>query len=228
MARRRPPCPDPDRYTWVNTEDGGYWRKKRGTGKKARLNDSLQRNANSTDAVNKAGKLILAMLKPYSKDLQLGRTFSYLSGMLRKGLNQSGRMDYSFLKDFDLQPGKKLGRLLTGGFMVRETPGFVEVDIPIGMGTLDNTGRLVTHFYFDLVLIEGDARYKKDMRIDSDTSDVYSLEPETSGQCKLRVYPARTPWMVLLKLNSIESPTAYTTEAAISPGNYAMKVVAVG
>ena len=37
---RKPPNPDPGNYVWIKTKDGAYWRLKRGTLKKAKMNDA--------------------------------------------------------------------------------------------------------------------------------------------------------------------------------------------
>lgn len=223
----KPPCPDPDLFVWVNTPDGGYWRRKRGTIKKATLNPAFERNAFITKYINEAGNRITGKLSPYLERLVMGRAYSDLIGRLKKGYNKTGKIDYNFLKGFDLQPKHKLERLLKHIYTIEASAEMVEVRIPIDAITIENVGGLVTHYYFELILLQGDAGKDNELRIDSDTSEAYEYGRKYSD-CVLRVHPTKKPWMVLLKLNSVETPTVNTMELALSGSNYGMKVIAAG
>jgi hypothetical protein len=223
----KPPCPDPDLYVWVDSAEGGYWRRKRGTVKKARLNASFKKNALNTKYINDAGSRIMAKLTPHMDRLILGRSYSTLTGELKKGYNKTGEMNYGFLKGYDLQPKHKMERLLKHLWTIYQTSETVTVQIPIDAATIQNTGGLVTYYYFELILLQGDAGRDNELRIDSDTSEVYELD-HVYSDCVMTVHPTKKPWMVLLKLNSIETPTRNTIELALSGSNYGMKVLAVG
>jgi hypothetical protein len=227
MGNRRTPCPDPDSFIWVNSADGGYWRRKRGTLKKAIVNESLQKNAALTKPVNDASRRIIAKLHPYLSRLAKGRAYSKIGGRLKKAFNVKDRMDYCFLKGLDLQPKYPLDRLLKPLLSITIKEEFVEVSIPIYEHNLEHTGGLVTHYFFELILLQGDASVEHDLRVDSDTSAVYSIG-SVGKDCVLSVHPTKQLWMVLLKLNTIETPTVNVVEMAASPSNYGMKVIAVG
>jgi hypothetical protein len=225
---KRPPCPDPDLFVWVHTVDGGYWRRKRGTIKKASLNAAFAQNASLTAVTNQAGKRIVGKLSPYLDRLAIGRTFSTLTGALKKGYNAAGRTSYRYLKDLDMQPKYRLDRLLKPVYTVEQMSEAVRVKIPIDGATIDHTGGLVSHYYFELVILQGDAGADDELRIDCDTSAVYPIGSGGITECVLQVDVIKKPWMVFLKLNTIESPTVNTMELAASGSNYGMKVVAVG
>ncbi len=221
---RKPICPDPDLFVWVQTSDGkGYWRRKRGTIKPARLNASLQRNALLSGIMNEAASRIKAKLYLNLDKLQTGRFFSGLCGKLIKAYNARGSLNYSTLAGLNVQPRHPLEKLVPL-YMVIQRPDMVEVQIAVDGGNLKIRSQLISHYFFELILLEGDAGIENDLNITSDMSAVYEAG-KTAPDCILRVRPAKEPWMVLLKVSCIETPTANTLEMAVSASNYGMKVV---
>src|SRR4051794_34055707 len=108
-----PPCPDPERYTLVMTKEGNYWRLNRGTGKKeAKLNEIYELSKKAMEITAPAAKRIVDKLREYIHGLSTGRINAKVSGLLRRQLNTTGKVDYSYFKGFDLQPDYPMGRLL--------------------------------------------------------------------------------------------------------------------
>jgi len=223
----KPPCPDPDLYIWVKTRKGGFWRKKRGSVNEAVLNDALKRNAYLTKPMNESASRILLMLRPYLDNMNTKGIYATLSGLLKKGYNQHNRTDYAFLKELNLQPNYPLENLIGKIYTIKADEKYVKVEIPIDAAVLRKQSMLVSHYFFELILLQGDASVENEMMITSDRSDVYPVGAKFPN-CILEVTSARIPWMVLLKCGCIESPTANTVEYAVSPRHYGMKVVAVG
>ncbi len=82
--RNIPPCPLPGAYILIETKEGVFWRKKRGLGKPAVLNDVLQANVDKMKISSPAAKRILTALRPF--------TLSYIAGVLMlSSLHLSGR-----------------------------------------------------------------------------------------------------------------------------------------
>ncbi len=227
MTLKRQPCPDPEYYVWVNTATGGYWRRRRGTVKKAKLNKVLSGNAKLTPVANDAAKRIRAKLDPFLGGLSVGRIQANLGGKLKKAYNHKGYMDYSFMKGMNMQPFYPLERLIKDIYSIEVTSDCVTVRIPVYEHSVDNTGALVTDYYFELILLEGDpAKTRNSLRTDVDTSPLYAIGSK-AATIELCVHPTRSLWMVLLKLNTLETETLSHYGPAASPSNYGMKVIAV-
>ena len=79
---------------------------------------------------------------------------------------------------------------------------------------------LVTDYYFELILLYGDAGKENGLRTESEDSDVYEIKKDNTPDCKLRMVLPEQPWIALLKVNCIEG-----NELAGSPKLYGMKVV---
>jgi hypothetical protein len=223
---KRPPCPDPDRYVWIQPKDGkGYWRLKRGEGKEATLNESLQINSKLTGFTNKCANNVIAKLGPYLNHLARERFVSRLSGALKRGFKVNDTMDYGFVRDMEVQKRYPLGRVLSG-YTVAIKEDAVEVSVDINIATIKTHGKLATHYFLELILLQGDASEPYDMRIEDDSTDVYPIDA-TAGTYVLRVHPTRKLWMAFLKLTFMEAATPTITEMAVAGNNYGMKCVAV-
>jgi hypothetical protein len=89
MHRRNkniPPCPDAERYVLVQTREGKYWRRKRGSVKKAVLNETLQRNVEMMRQSAPAARMIMTRLLAFTGRLETGRLNARISARLRKQL----------------------------------------------------------------------------------------------------------------------------------------------
>ena len=84
---------------------------------------------------------------------------------------------------------------------------------------------LVTEYYFELVLLYGNAVAGDSLRIDEDVSPLYAYEDEPRGECVLEVAlpTKKKPWLLILKLNALENDVP-----AVSPRHYAMMVIGAG
>jgi hypothetical protein len=219
------PNPDPERYILVHTKEGSYWRLKRGLNKPALLNATLQQNVDSLKVCGPAAKRMAMMLKEDLHGLDMGRLIARFGGLLRKALNEKGIVDFSFFGDYDFQPDHSLDALLQVPFQCRKKGRSVELVIPIQNGGVKRHNRLVSKYYFDLVLLHGDPTKENGLRVDSHTSVNYCYEPDENDTCTLSVdLPEREgPWMAMLKVSSLEG-----NELAHHPRHYGMKVVAIG
>ena len=219
---RRPPSPGPD-YVWIKTSEGGYWRRKRGTIKKAKLNRPFQEGSKRMKQSAPATSRILDKLAPYTNGLYMGRLHSRISGMLRTSLKESGKADLRCLNGLDLQRDHPLERLLRVNAKTKVTADEVVVMLPVGERTLNRLNTLVTNYYFELVLLYGDAVKANGLRTESMESDVYEIEKNYNLTLKLHLVLPEKPWIALLKVNSIEGD-----ELAQSYKLYGMKVIGAG
>jgi hypothetical protein len=223
--KKRPPCPDPERYTWVNTRDGGYWRLKRGTEKEAKLNSVLQMNADNTRITNLAAKRVTNKLQSFLEHLIIGRTTARIAGAIKKSLLEHNRMDYSFLEGLDFQARDyDFGKLVTALLFVKEEKGVLFVSMSLGKGQIKKHSKLATGYFAELILLFGDPGDERSLRIDSTATDVYSFDDERpSINCVLSIQlPEKQPWMVMVKVGCTGK---YVENAAKYK---AMKVVRVG
>jgi hypothetical protein len=221
---RRGPNPDPARYVWVDSKEGGYWRRKRGLNKPAELNDAYRQSANSTKLTSPAAKRIVQRLGAHLRGLETGRILARMGGKLKKPLHQKGVMDYSALEGFELQPYHPLAALLDAPYKAEAGAEAVTVTIPIDKHTVKRHNGIVSHYYFDLVLLWGDPGREDGLRVESETSGLYGFSGEKKSVCALSVpLPGNgAPWMALLKVNCLEGH-----ELAVHPRHYGMRVVKV-
>lgn len=224
FSNLRPPCPDPDNYIWVTTKEGSFWRKKRGLNKPATLNAAYQQSRSHLHLCSPVAKDVVGLLKPHLHQMQTGRLHARLSGKLVKALNESATLHYGNLKDFDLQPDYPLGKLLLAPYLVKQDNRVLKVELPIDQGTVRQHRRLVTDYYFELILVWDYevANAPTRRRLDSVISPLYPIG-STANVCLLEMPLSKGHWMALLKVSCLEG-----NEMAVSPRNYGMKVVEVG
>lgn len=220
--RDRPPCPDPDRYYWVETSEGGYWRR---YPEHSTLNSVLRLSADSTRPTNEAAKRVMQKLHSFVQHLMTGRTTMRIAGAFKKAILARGQMDYDFLRDFDFQAYHyPFEKLVKWGVFVKEEKGLLYVTLPQSQLSVRRHSVLATGFYAELILLFGDPGNDKTLRVDSTVSDNYSfLDKEPTRDCELSIQlPERQPWMAILKVSCLGK------EVATAAKYQAMKVVRVG
>lgn len=215
-----PYCADPENHVLVETREGIFWRKKR---KKTALNEALATNVDLSKISGPAARQVVEKLRPYFKGLEPGRITLRISNGLRKALKEKKRMDYSFLHGLELQREHKLHQLLLAAYRTEILENRFSVIIPIESNSVKRQNRLATHFYFEAVLLSGDAGVEQGLRGESTESRLYSFDAEGKEDCMLSLpLPEHAvPWMVLLKVSCLEGH-----ELAVHPKHYGMKVVA--
>jgi hypothetical protein len=115
---RRPPCPDPENYIWVHTEDGGYWRRKRGSVKPAKLNMQFKEGNELMKIAAPAAKRIVQKLRAFLDRMKTGRLNATISGKIRKALSVRGVADFCFFDEFELHRNILSGLCLMHRFNV--------------------------------------------------------------------------------------------------------------
>lgn len=211
-------------YTFVETKEGSFWRRKRGSVKPAPVNNVLARNAEASKVTGPAAKRVVDKLRPFLTGLRTGRLTVRVIGALRKALNQKGAIDFTFLAGMELQQDYPLHHLLDVPYKVEQADHSFRIVIPIEKGGVKAHNNIVSDYYFEAVVVQGDAKEEHGLRVDSVQSQVYAFG-EVKKQCELVVdLPARKgPWMLLLKVSCMEG-----NEMAIHPKHYGMKVVKIG
>ena len=217
-----PPCPDPALYILVKTREGVYWRRKRGTVKKARVNNVLAANNAAHKILMPVASRILKQLEPFTRQLDKGRITIRLASALLKSFLEKPRVNYSVLKDLVFQPAYPFDRLLLTSYEVKTEGKQLHLHIDIYKGCVKAQNKLVTDYYFELILLYGKAWKENSLRIRYAESGLYSYGKEKPGVCTLSLATAAAhePWLLLLKLNSLEGK-----EMAAHPKHYGMKVI---
>lgn len=218
------PCPDPDRYILVQTKEGAFWRRKRGTLKPARLNTSFRKNVINSKVAGPAAKRVIRQLQPFLRVLQPGRLQAQLAGAFIKSLNENGRIDYSFLQDLELNR-HPLAKLLNDFYFANPNDSSIKICIPVNSKSMNRLNQAVTDYYFEAILLYGDPSQENRLQIYSTISRLYSFINHIKTKCvfTLQLPPNNIPWMVLLKA-SCQRPN----QPSNNPRAYGMKVVAVG
>jgi hypothetical protein len=220
---RRPPNPDPGRYVWIKTKNGGYWRLKRGTIKEAKPNRAFQESGGRMKESAPATSRILKKLKPFMKGLDIGRLNAHISGLLRTSITETGKLSLACLNKLDFQRDHPIGRLLGVDPKTEITTHEFILSLLIIDNTIKWRNTLVTNYYFELILLYGDAGKANGLRFESEKSDVYEIERDYELTLKLRLVLPEQPWIALLKVNCIEGD-----EPARSWRLYGMKVIGAG
>jgi len=220
-----PPPPPSGQYVWVKTREGGFWRMKRGSYRPATLNESYQKGSNAMKITAPAASRIVRRLQPYLSRLETGRLTVRISGKLRKALKEGGRLTFTYLKGMDMQPRHPLWKLLQAPAHVKVDAQEITVNIAVKEFTLKRHNGIVTDYYFELILLWGDAGSDQGLRVEEADSPVYRIEEDYSTECRLNLVlpPEGQPWMAMLKVSCIEG-----TELAVAPRNYGMKVIGCG
>jgi hypothetical protein len=220
---KRPPNPDPGSYVWIETRDGGYWRRKRGTVKKAKPNRAFRESGDRMKQSAPATSRILKKLKPYMNGLDIGRLNAHISGLLRTSMTDTGKLSLACLDQLDFQRNQPIEWLLQVIPDIAITAHELIVSIPIVEYTLKRLNTLVTNYYFELILLFGDAGTDNGLRTESEESDVYEIAKDYKLMLTLRLVLPEKPWIALLKVNSIEE-----NEHAKLWRLYGMKVIGAG
>lgn len=224
MFEKKPECPgNREDYIWVDAKKGGHWRKKRGSIKKAVLNPVFAKNARLTSLTNKASGQIIQLLHLYLNGIKKGDFYSRLAGRLKKAYNQSGELDFSFTQEMNVQDEYPLEKLLIAGYRIENAGKRVGVRIPIDDHTVKQHSELVTNYYFELLIVYGDAGSERGLYVDDTSSSVYPINSVRSADCVMLLDVPDAPWMLILKVTCIEG-----NELAYSYRNFGMKVVATG
>jgi hypothetical protein len=219
---RVPPCPDPDRYILVRTKEGMHWRRKRGSVKKAKLNDALQQSAVMLRQCSAMSRRIRARLGEYFSRLETGRLHLRVCARLRHAMKETGHARLQCLEGLEIQERFPLERLLTGWYSVTVKDGMVDVRIPVGADTIKQNSGIVTGYFFQLIIVYGDCMEEYGLRVEEETSEVYMTGQE-AGECRMLMVLPEKEWMVLLKVCCMEGK-----EKAKAARNYGMRVVAAG
>lgn len=223
--RQLPPCPDPERYVVVKTDEGYYWRRKRGTVRKATVNEAFARNAETAKITRPATVRLFNKLEPFIRGLKMGKKHMTIAGLFMKTYNKNGVIDFSMLKGQELNDANTLDKIFHGEYKAEIQHDHVQVMLQFKNGTVKRQNTLVTDYYFEVVLVSGDLTKDKKLFVEGESSELFAFGQKKLSDCKLELPLPRKkiPWMLLLKVNCHEG-----NELAYHPKNYAMKVVAVG
>lgn len=218
-------APDPQQFILVKSKEGWHYRRRRGTVKKAVLNEACQASSDGLKVCGPAAKRLRGCLAGSFRGLAVGRVQARFGECLKKALRQQRRIDFSAFAGYDFQRDHPLDSLLRVPSTVETDRGEARVRIPLAAGAVKQKSALVSHFYFDLVLVWGDAGIDGGLRLDSVCSPLYTFGEVPVPCCALLLPLPQdgAPWMLLLKLSCLEG-----NELAHHPRHYGMKVVAVG
>jgi hypothetical protein len=220
--RDMPPCPDPELYIAVHTIEGWHWRRRRSKQKTAAVNASFHKNKELTKVCGPAAKRIRQALAPHLRGLKPGRIQNRFKNLLCTGCKAS-QFSYAPFKNIEIQKPWPLDALLKSQISVTQEQGMVLVQVPIAPDLVHRHETLVSDFYLDLVLVSGDPFTGELLDTANSTSPLYFYDNLPSTTCTLQLQLLEGPWMLLLKLSSLEG-----NQVAHHWKHYGMKVVACG
>ena len=219
--KNRPVNPDPEKYIVFRSKHGRILRRKRGTVKKAELNAAV--SANAKDTGSKEAKEILRALSPYTEHIG-GQKIAYLSTRIRRAKKDPEGINYYPLPEHEINYEFPLRHIYTGDYDIRFENGLIYIDLPTGGMLVKKHNRVVTHYYFEFILVKGDAGIAESMRTESDRSENFSCGDKSTGTCTLSlVAPAEGPYLTVLKFGCIEEGRWEARTAR----HYGLKIVGV-
>lgn len=224
-AKQAPPVPPGEGYVLVRTKEGSHWRRKRGTVKPAKLNESLKTNTELTSITSPIAKRIFDKLAPYLKRLDTGRFIANVSTLLNKHYKRTGKFSLCALNGYVLQTSSPWWKLMISGYWVKEKKGEVFIEIDLFKGAVKKLNSIVSHYFFEAILLHGDLTKEKGLRIESEASPMYNYEKDPDQVCKLNlILPAKkTSWLVMLRLSCIEN-----NELATHYRHHGAKIILAG
>jgi len=217
-----PPCPDPDRYVLVKTDEGYFWRRKRGTKKEATLNTELSRRAGLAKHTAPAAKRILDMLSAFMTGMKKGRLVLRINALLVKSLQLQPVPDFKNFKGLELNDGYPLELSYKGQWRISVDEESRTVTLLLKYIFVEPQNTLVSDYYFEAIVIWGDIMVESGLQVRSESSPLFSFaaEPPADFAFQLPLPPAGASWMLLLKLNCLEG-----NELAVHSKHYGLKVV---
>ena len=218
MSRRKP-CPDPENYTWVHSKEGGYWRRKRGTIKPAKLNKVLKANRDAMKIASPASKKMVDLLNPFFEGMQVGRIKARLNGIFIRSIQEGEGIKFRYLKDFCFQIKPAFYEIMDGPIGVKAEGDKISVEIRTEDKPVKKLSQIVTDYYFEAILLSGEAGKK--LKLEHIKSKFYPFGLVTEDVCFLELkLPKKADWMLLVKVGCTEGE-----EKAVSSRHYGMKVV---
>jgi hypothetical protein len=222
--RKIPPCPDPENYQLVKRGKTYYWRRKRGSIKKATLNASFQENAKLLSICSPAAKRIKEVLFPYLTQLKFGSLAATMSSLLANQVKQEGKMGYDFFMGLDIQKKYPLDQILTTPWILKVEEGILSLQLELKPYSVKQHSKLVSDFVLELIFVFGDPGLADGLSVFSEPSELFSFAEKVERAIVFSMaLPPTKPWMLLLKLSCFEG-----NQQAVHPRHYGMKVVAVG
>lgn len=227
-SKSPPPTAPPDPLNWrlVEPKDGKpYWRRKRGTVKKAKLNEAFKKNVRLTKLASPAATEIRKKLLPFLENIDTGRFVAKVSGRLRKMYKEKGRLDLQAMNGYEMQPYRPFGKLTTAKCFSSVKGNEITTEITFFEAPRDRRNTLIDGFYFELILLYGDLEKPGTLRVDSEKSPMYDMNVKKNTTCKIALYlPSRkTSWVLFLKLSCWEKD-----RPAINSRHHGMKVIQTG
>jgi hypothetical protein len=219
---KRPPCPgNPEDYFWLESRERPHWRRKRGSVGKAQLNAGFRDSNDRTLQASPAARRVRNALAPFLRGITTGRLNNRICNAFRKSLQESDGLRLVYLKRVEMQRDHPLDRMLVCDYKIRTDEKKVRIEIPVEWSSVKPFNNLVTNFYFEAVLLYGDASIEKGLHTRSVESALYPIHTATKSVCVLELeLPQREDWCVLLKISCLEGK-----ELAAHTKHYRMKVV---
>ncbi len=220
-SKGRPHNPDPEKYQIIKTREGWYLKRRRGTVKPATINETLRLHAASNCGAET--KEVFRALKPFIPRLY-GRLQVYFAMRLKKAKLETGRADYRYCEGYEINRLHPLQDIYLENISITEKKGMLYFDLPVSGDGIRKKNNLVTDFYFEAILINGDPAVPGSLRSESDRSELISYNniPNKKVQLNL-ILPAKDiPYLVILKFGCMEG-----RQHAAHGKHYGVKVVKV-
>lgn len=223
--RNLPPCPDPENYIALKTKKRAFWRRKRGTLTPVKLNKTFKKNVSAMSLSSAAAKRIRVALDPYTQPLQMGAVHIRLTRIIMKQYKESGIISVTALKDIDLQKKQYFNHSWHSIHKCSRAGKEINITISPFYSVVKPLNTLVTDYYFDTILLYGEAGKELSLKSKVQTSTHYSftMRKPSPSSFRFTLPKPNTPFILFLKLSCLEG-----NEMALHAQHYGMKAVFCG
>jgi hypothetical protein len=217
-----PPCPDPDLYQLIKTKEGSFWRRKRGTVKPAKLNNTFAKNVQAMKIVSPVAATIVNGLFKYIQGLTTGRLSSRICANLLKHYNATKQISFTPLTNMDIQPQYPLAKLIFTQYACSIKEKQIELEVKAYPEAIKKQNNLLTEYFFELILVEAVGESFNKIQSNYVVSKPYYFNANYFEGCVLTLPIPKSSinWMVLFKISCTEG-----NEMALHSKHYAMKII---
>jgi hypothetical protein len=192
-----------------------YWRLKRGTLKRARLNKGFQRQSEAISALSPITAKIKNALESFTWDLQTDYVQSRMNGLLSKVYEEEEPLDLGALKGLEFQRDHPFRKLVRGQYRVErdQKRKVFRIIFQINRCTVDQPVKGTTHYSFMGVVLYGDPFKNTPFGIlhNGTPQFKFDMKNERMDQHVLEVpFPKKNvPWMLCLRVQCYDGPVVY-------------------
>jgi hypothetical protein len=186
---------------------GDHVRAKRGTYKKAKLNQGMKEGSARLKEANVPAKLFKDAIDPYRKDLIDGTMWQRLTSLFRRQLKDDGKVDFTRIVGFEIHSRYTFEKFMEVPSVEyrRVNSATLQIDLKYATHPSFTKTKYVDGYQLSVIAIYGDLKKKKSAKTKVFTSPVIDLSAEAMGfQANLEIPRGAETFLLCVKLAGCE------------------------